>query len=62
VEFPIDIGSFPLSIFSLLQYQVTEWGFSISTPALFYAGMKINSDPEPCQGLDKAVIKMTEYE
>jgi len=27
-----------------------------------YAGTKISSDPKPCQGLDKAVIKMTEYE
>jgi hypothetical protein len=36
--------------------------FPISTPPLYYAGTKINSDPKPCQGLDKAVIKMTEYE
>jgi hypothetical protein len=36
--------------------------FSISTPPLYYAGSKINSDPKPCKGLDKAVIKMTEYE
>ena len=36
--------------------------FPFSTPPLYYAGTKINSDPEPCQGLDKALIKMTEYE
>jgi len=47
---------------SLLQYQVIGWGFPISTPPLYYAGMKISSDPKPCQGLEKAVIKMTDYE
>ena len=51
------------NIFSnLLQYQVIGWLFPISTPPLYYAGTKIKSDPKPCQGLDKAVIKMTEYE
>jgi hypothetical protein len=37
-------------------------GFPISTPPLYYKGTKIKSDPKPCQRLDKAVIKMTEYE
>jgi hypothetical protein len=38
------------------------WGFHISTLPLYYAGTKINSDLKPFHGLDKAVIKMTEYE
>ena len=51
------------NIFSnLLQSQVIGWLFPISTPPLYYAGTKINSNPKPYQGLDKAVIKMTEYE
>jgi hypothetical protein len=42
--------------------------FSISTPLLILCGnenlptgRQVSSDPEPCQGLDKAVIKLTEY-
>jgi hypothetical protein len=56
------ICSFPFYISSLLQYQVIGMGFPISTPPQYYAGTKISSDPKPCQRLDKAVIKMTEYE
>jgi hypothetical protein len=59
---PLYIVNYSLYTSSLLQYQVIGWGFPISSPPLYYAGTKISSDPKPCQGLDKAVIKMTEYE